>query len=358
MRYLFFIIISILLYLQTDTIVAFFSKEKELLVVEKIVHNPSTDIKKQSKLSNTEKSILANHHAHIFVYHRFADTKHPSTSTSKKELEKEFNYFKNNGYTVVALEKIIAKLKKKEEIPSKWVALTIDDAYKSFYENGLEVFKKFNYPFTLYVYVEATNRNYPDFMSWDEIKESAKYGTIGLHSYSHPHLPKLSHDEIVKDTKQAIDIFEQHMGFLPKTYAYPYGEYDEKVKNAIKTFNFDAIINQSIGTVTNSSDLNDIFRLALVGDVNIKHKLRYNTLDAIWIEPKVYPKDKILRHIKAKVNPKIKKLKLYVTGNGWQDIKVKDGLVDLRVNIKLTRARTRIMLGTDVFTIANKIIIK
>jgi len=296
--------------------------------------------------------------SHIFVYHRFADIKHPSTSTSKQELEKEFKYFKNNNYKVVPLEKILSKLKNKETIPSNWIALTIDDAYESFYTNALEIFKKYNYPFTLYVYVEATNRRYPDFMTWDEIKDASKYGKIGLHSYSHPHLQKLTINQIKKDTKKAIEVFKKNMNFIPKTYAYPYGEYNDKVKNTIKTFNFDAIINQSTGTVNKDSDIFDIHRLALVGDVNIKHKLRYKTLDAIWIEPKVYPKDKILRHIKAKVNPKIKKLKLYVTGNGWQDITVKNGLVDLDVNIKLTRSRTRIMIGTDVFTISNKIIIK
>jgi len=36
--------------------------------------------------------------AHIFVYHRFSDTRHPSTNTSLSELRKEFNHFKNNGY--------------------------------------------------------------------------------------------------------------------------------------------------------------------------------------------------------------------------------------------------------------------
>lgn len=296
--------------------------------------------------------------AHIFVYHRFGDTKYPSTSTSKQELEKEFKYFKQNGYKVVPLQKIIDELSKKETIPDNWIALTIDDAYKSFYKNGLEIFKKYNYPFTLYVYVKATNKRYGDFMSWDEIKEANRYGDIGLHSYAHPHLTKLTKKEIIEDTKKAINIFNSKMGFTPTSYAYPYGEYNNEVKNSIKTFNFQAILNQSTGTITKNSDINDIHRLALVGDVNIEHKLRYKTLDVTWFEPKIFPKDGILKHIKAKVNPRIKKLKLYITGDGWRDIKVKNGIVDETVNLYLKRARTRIMLGTDVFTISNKIIIK
>ena len=183
--------------------------------------------------------LYLNANAHIFVYHRFGDSKHESTNTSLQELEKEFEYFKANNYKVVTVSKIVEKLKNKEQIPNNWVAFTIDDAYKSFYQNGLELFKKYNYPFTLFVYVEATQKKYPDFMTWDEIKEASKYGEIELHSYSHKQLVKLTNEEIIKDTNLALEIFEKNLGFKPKAYSYPYGEYDERVKNEIKNFDFE-----------------------------------------------------------------------------------------------------------------------
>ncbi len=300
--------------------------------------------------------IFAN--AHIFVYHRFGDTKHQSTNTTIKELEKEFEYFKQNNYKVVPLQKIIQKINKKEKIPNNWVALTIDDAYKSFYTHGLDIFKKYNYPFSLYVYVEATTKKYGDFMTWDEIRETAKYGEIGLHSYSHPHLTHISHKDVFLDTQKGYQIFKKEMGYIPKTYAYPYGEYDLDIKHQLEKFNFSAILNQSTGAITSKSKTNDIDRIALVGNVNIKQKLRYKTLDVKWLEPFQYPHDGILKSIKAKVDPKYNKLKLYVTGNGWRDIKVNNGIIHEKLNIQLKRARTRIILGSDVFTISNNIIIK
>lgn len=302
-------------------------------------------------------SIFAD--AHIFVYHRFADDRHKSANTSIAELTKQFEYFKNNNYTVVPLEKIIEKLEKKEPIPKKWVALTIDDAYKSFYEHGLEVFKKYNYPFSLYVYVEATNKRYGDYMTWDQIKEASKYGSIGLHSYSHPRLQNLTSTEIFKDTQKSYDIFEKKLGFKPQSYAYPYGEYTDTVKTTLKNnFDFRAILNQNTGSVTNKTDLFDIPRVALVGEVNIEHKLRYKTFDAIWIEPLEFPKDGILRKVHVKVDPKYKKLKLYITKEGWRDVEVKDGIIDIPYNLYLKKARTRIILGPDVFTISNKVLNK
>lgn len=301
--------------------------------------------------------IFAN--AHIFVYHRFADDRYPSANTSKEELIKQFEYFKQNNYQVVPLEKIINKLKNKEQIPSKWIALTIDDAYKSFYEHGLEIFKQYNYPFSLYVYVKATDKHYGDYMSWEQIKEASKYGTIGLHSYSHPRLQNLTTTEILKDTQKAYGIFVNKLAIKPISYAYPYGEYNKKVTKILQdNFNFDAILNQNTGSVNKKTDRFDIPRIALVGEVNIAHKLRYKTFDVKWQEPNEFPKDGILRRVYAKVDPKYKTLKLYITKEGWRDVKVKDGIVDESLNIYLQKARTRIMLGSDVFTLSNRVLNK
>ncbi|MFK2822427.1 polysaccharide deacetylase family protein [Arcobacter sp. YIC-80] len=296
--------------------------------------------------------------AHVFVYHRFGDDRHQSTNTTLKELEKEFKYFKDHGYKVVPMIEIVNKLKNNKEVPDNWVAFNIDDSYKSFYNNGLPLFKKYNYPFTLFVYVEATEKNYGDFMSWEQIKEASKYGEIALHSYSHKHLTKLSTEEIYEDTKLSYKIFKEKMGFKPKGYVYPYGEYDQRVKDVIKQFDFEYIANQSSGSVNKKSDRYDINRVALVGKVNLKEKLKYKTLEASWIEPKTTPKDGVLRQIKVKVNPNIKNMKLYVSGYGWQDIKVKDGIIDLILNKKLKFSRNRVAISPDYYTISSKLLIK
>ncbi|MGE0051968.1 MAG: polysaccharide deacetylase family protein [Arcobacter sp.] len=302
--------------------------------------------------------LYLNANAHVFVYHRFGDSKHESTNTSLQELKKEFEYFKTNNYKVVTVSKIVEKLKNKEKIPDNWIAFTIDDAYKSFYQNGLELFKKYNYPFTLFVYVEATQNKYPDFMTWNEIKEASKYGEIELHSYSHKQLVKLTNEEITKDTNLALEIFEKNLGFKPKAYSYPYGEYDDRVKNEIKNFGFEYIMNQNNGSVNEKSDLFDLNRIALVGKINLEEKIKYKTLEANWIEPQVYPKDGILKHVKVEVNKDIKDAKLFISTYGWQDIKVKNGIIDIKLDKKLNLNRNRIAISTDYYTISNKLLIK
>ncbi|MDX9959893.1 MAG: polysaccharide deacetylase family protein [Aliarcobacter sp.] len=294
----------------------------------------------------------------IFVYHRFGDERHQSTNTTLQELEKEFEYFKINNYKVVTVSQIAQKIKNGEDIPENWVAFSIDDAYKSFYTNALNIFKKYNYPFTLFVYVESTQKKYPDFMTWEEIKETSKYGEIALHSYGHKHLTKLSNEEIFDDTKKAYDMFVEKLGFKPLGYTYPFGEYDERVKDVIKKFDFEYIANQNNGSVNSKSDIFDINRVALVGDVNLKEKLKYKTLEANWIEPKEYPKDGILKHVKVQVDPSIKNAKLFISTYGWQDIKVKNGIIDVKLNKKPNLNRNRVAISTDYYTISNKLLIK
>jgi len=295
--------------------------------------------------------------AHILVFHRFGDDRYPTANTSKKQLIQQFEYLKKHHYKVVRLSDIIQKIKQKQTIPNNWVALSIDDGYKSFYQNGLQIFKKYNYPFALFVYVKAVNSHYGDFMRWKEIKECAKYGEIGIHSFAHPHLTSLNNTQILKDTTKAINIFYKNMGFKSLYYAYPYGEYDIRVKNIIKPY-FKAIFNQNIGTVHKNSDIYDIDRIAIVGRSKIEEKLKYSHFDVKWIEPTIYPQNKFLKKIVAKVNTNKKYVKLFVSGYGWRDVEVKNNMVEYDFNKKLVYKRTRIIIGENPYKISTKLLIK
>ena len=282
--------------------------------------------------------------AHIFVYHRFGDARHASTNVSLNELRKQFDYFKKHNYKIISQKRLTQAFANGEKIPDNWVILNIDDSYKSFYQNGLALFKEYHYPFTLYVYIQATNGHYGDFMTWEMIKESSKYGEIALHSNGHPHMVSMSTQAVYKDTKKAYDSFVEHMGFKPKAYAYPYGEYSPSVRAEIEKFNFDLIMNQNAGAINESSDKHDLDRMALTGTPNLKVKLRTKVLQTTWKAPIVYPPNGVLKNIQAIIPPSIKKVEYYISGNKWRVAQVNKGVVNIESNIKLTKTRTRIFL--------------
>jgi peptidoglycan/xylan/chitin deacetylase (PgdA/CDA1 family) len=283
---------------------------------------------------------------HFFVLHRFNDSKHASTSISNHDLEKHFDYLKKHNYYTATLDEIIAKLKKNEPIPSNWVHFCIDDSYKSFYANGLPLFKKHKIPFTLYVYVEATERHYKDFMSWEQIKETMKYGTIGLHSFGHKHMTHMTPEEMRIDTEKSLALIKKRLGIKPTSYAYPYGEYDATLQKVIKSFNFDLIMNQNQGGFSHKSPLDDLDRIALTGKVSIKTKLRIKYLPANWLKVDVDRKNRVLRSISLEIDPKFKSVECYISGDTWHRLKPKKGKITKIFNKKLKFNRSRVIIKT------------
>ncbi len=295
--------------------------------------------------------------AHIFVYHRFGDSRYPTTNTTIEELKKEFEYFKNSGYEVIPLKKLISTLKKKKNIPNNWIVLTIDDNFKSFYTNALPIFKEYNYPFSVFVYVEATQKRYPDYLTWEQLREIKKSGSIEFHSYGHKHMTYLSDAEIKEDFEKGLALFEKELRIKPKVFTYPYGEYSPRVQKIAKTYGFDAIINQNMGAVSDFSDVYDMDRTALVGKSNLKLYLRYKALNAKWKEPIMFPDNAILKSLYVKTNEKMKKGGVYITGHGWLEAKIENGDFKMELNKKLINKRSRIVISVGN-KISTKLLIK
>jgi len=291
--------------------------------------------------------------AHIFVLHRIDDFRYPYTNTPSKELEKYLKYLKEHDYKVVKLSTLVKLIKEKKPL-NKIVVFTIDDSYKSFYKNGLPLFKKYQYPFTLFVYTKATTQHWGDFMNWKQVKECAKYGELGVHSWAHPHLPMLNNKEIIKDTKKAINAFKKYVGYVPKMYAYPYGEYNERVKKIINKF-FPIITNQNVGAIDYTSQINDLDRIALTGKVNFLEKLKLKKLHLKNLTIKKN-KNKIIE-ISGTLEENLPYVYIYITSLGWKKIKTQNKSFSYTPNFNLRKYRNRIIIRYN-YKIISKLILK
>ncbi|MCH9739944.1 MAG: polysaccharide deacetylase family protein [Epsilonproteobacteria bacterium] len=281
---------------------------------------------------------------HIFVYHRFDDNRYPTTNTSTSELKREFEYFKQHNYKVVPLIDIVDKIKANEKVPDKWVALTIDDGFKSFYTHGLPIFKQYGYPFTLFIAVKYTEKKYKDYVSWKQLKEIAKHGDVEFHTYGHGHYGQMSDSEIKADMDRGLELMKKHLDYDPRLFVYAYGEYDDRVKKVVDQYNFKAVFNQNIGAVHGEcSDAYDIDRSALVGKAPFKLYLKFKELCGVsFQQPLVYPKDKMVRTVEVTLDDKtITDAEIFISNNGWNRVKVKNGKIVYKANkrVKLNRIK-------------------
>jgi peptidoglycan/xylan/chitin deacetylase (PgdA/CDA1 family) len=282
---------------------------------------------------------------HIFVYHRFDDTRYPTTNTSIKELKKEFNYFKKNSYKVVPLIDIVNKIKANEKVPNKWVALTIDDGFKTFYTNGLPIFKQYGYPFTLFIAVKYTEKKYKDYVSWKQLKEIKKYGDVEFHTYGHGHYGQMTNEAIRTDMDKGLALMKKNLNIEPKLFVYAYGEYDNRVEKVVNEYNFQAVFNQNIGAIQGEcSDEYDIDRSALVGKAPFKLYLKFKELCGVTFQqPTTFPKNKIVKTVEVTLEDKsIKSADIFISNNGWTKVKVHNGKILWNANKKVKLNRIKI----------------
>jgi len=73
----------------------------------------------------------SSNYATVFIYHRFGDSRYPSTSVSMEDFEKQVRYLKKHGYRFLKVKELYQIVSSGREIPEKSVLITVDDGYRS-----------------------------------------------------------------------------------------------------------------------------------------------------------------------------------------------------------------------------------
>lgn len=197
------------------------------------------------------KSVVA------FVYHRFGDSRFPSTNISLSDFEAHLKYLKAQNYTVLTLSEALAYLKT-DGNSGKVAVLTIDDGYQTFYEAGLPLLEKYGFSATLFVNTETVGSK--DYMSWEALNDAQNRGIeIGNHTHSHAYFLNMTETDrysaFENELKDSQELLKDHLGKAPAVFAYPYGELDPKMKQVVGKMGFSAAAAQNSGVISTYTDL-------------------------------------------------------------------------------------------------------
>ena len=228
------------------------------------------------------------------MYHRFNENKYPSTNIKMDIFDKQMSLIKEMGYKFYDPKQFIDEFEKPKN--EKQILITIDDGFKSFYNEAWPYLKKNKIPFILFVSTEPVGRS--GYMDWKEIKEieESKIGYIGHHSHTHEYLIEMSDSEFIDDIETANKIFLEKLGYVPEIFSYPFGEYSLFMKNYISK-NFKIAFGQHSGIIDINKDKFELPRFPInekYGDLK-----RFNSL--INYMPLEY---KNLKPIEKKINDK------------------------------------------------------
>lgn len=181
----------------------------------------------------------------IIYYHRIAknmsDAGKHGIFVTEKQFEDHLSYLKRVGYKTITFEQALQI--KKDCTPGKFVIITFDDGYEDNYTLAFPLLKK--YEFTAIIFLVAQL----EYNSWDEkssepelkmmnqeqISEMMEYGIeFGSHTLTHADLTKISLEEAKRELIESKKILKVKVGQEIFTFAFPYGNCNETVKQIAK----------------------------------------------------------------------------------------------------------------------------
>ena len=316
-----------------------------LFILNLSIINNSSSEENNSKYYSKDSGILS------LMYHRFNENKYPSTNIKMEIFIQQIDIIKNLNFNFYDPKLFIKDYKKPKT--EKKILITIDDGFKSFYNEAWPYLKKNNIPFILFVSTEPVGKK--GYMTWDEIREidNSQIGFIGHHSHTHEYLINMSESEFINDIETASKIFNKELGYIPQIFSYPFGEYSLFMKNYISK-NFDVAFGQHSGIIDVNKNKFELPRFPInekYGELKrFKSLINYNPLEYRSLKPEQKKLNKnnnppklIVEFFEEQKN--INNINCYSNdGGNWKksNLEFKDNFLIIKINEPFLPRRGRI----------------
>ena len=282
--------------------------------------------------------VRAADHAVILQYHLFGSGLPPSTSVTVERFKDQLDALEENNASVWPLSEIISYLKQGKSLPDMCVGITIDDAYRSVYEKAYPLLVEYKFPATVFVATEGVDMNLKTYLSWDQMREMREHGiTFASHTHSHAYMIRMREGEseaewesrVKKDIVTSVKRLESELDIHVDFFAYPYGEYNTRLKGIVKELGLVAFGQQS-GAIWSGSDFAALPRFPVSGRYSeiksFKTKIRSLPLPVISEQPEspILSSGNRLPVLRLKLKPGDYipgSIACYVSGQGKVDIK-------------------------------------
>jgi len=243
----------------------------------------------------TMTATYAADYATVLMYHRFGEDKYPSTNIKLEQFDAHLDVLANGDYHVWSLKKIVQHLKDGIDLPDRTVAITIDDAYLSVFNEARPRLNARNFPYTVFVATQPVDRGLRGYMDWDQIRILQDEGVeIGSQTNSHPHMHMISRQEAEDELKSSNERFLTEIGQRPTLFAYPFGEYNLAVIDLVKQAGFVAAFGQNSGIIHGYDGYFELPRFAMNEQYGTLERL-YLAIDGLPLKVnQILPEDVVL----------------------------------------------------------------
>lgn len=166
----------------------------------------------------------------VLMYHKVSSDVNNHLTISIQNLERQFGYLTEHGYTCMQLSRIFDI--ENSKLPQRSFVLTFDDAYLNNLQYLYPLLEKYNFHATIMLPVGFLGKingwdndreplmNYEQLLSMDN-----RFVSFGLHTYGHISLKNSSLTDIEADIEKCKkELNVNGINYLP-VLAYPYGSY-------------------------------------------------------------------------------------------------------------------------------------
>ncbi|MDQ0321102.1 peptidoglycan/xylan/chitin deacetylase (PgdA/CDA1 family) [Pararhizobium capsulatum DSM 1112] len=211
-----------------------------------------------------------------------------------EEFAWQMEYLAGHGFHVVNFEEFEELRAKRKQLQQNCVLITFDDGYEDNLLYAAPVLKKHGFPALVFVVADfigkqsadilpyADERQYGRFLSQEQIGELMTVGIdIGSHTLSHPLLTSLDAARLQQEITGSRERLEQMFGTAVKSFAYPGGDFDQRVEQSVARAGYSAAFTTLTGatpidepmttlsrTEVSASDSKLVFRMKLRGSLD------------------------------------------------------------------------------------------
>ena len=217
----------------------------------------------------------------IIYYHRIAkdisDAGKHGIFVTEKQFEDHLSYLKREGYKTITFEEALQI--KKDCTQGKFVIITFDDGYEDNYILAFPLLKKYGFTALIFLVAqyeynswdEKSNEPKLKMMSQEQILEMMKYGIeFGSHTLTHADLSKVSSEEARRELIESKKILEAKLGKEISTFAFPYGNCNETVKQIAKEAGYKFVFATDRGTLGLHEDFFQIRRIGIFPNTSVR----------------------------------------------------------------------------------------
>ena len=213
----------------------------------------------------------------VLMYHqvgRFNNPrKHRACYCDVGRFRDQMAFFKHAGYRVISMSDACRALFNNHPLPGRAVVLSFDDGYDNFADEALPVLRDFGYPSVLFAVSGLLGRR-ADWLTGEGDKPSlltaqrlrdlrASQVEIGSHTVNHPRLSRLDPQHAWHEIADSKSALEDTMGEPVGFFAYPYGDYNSAVRDAVVRAGYQAAVTCSRGAANTAPNPFEIPRKAI-----------------------------------------------------------------------------------------------